>query len=130
MTYRNLIAIRQGLNKLNGLPGLELGILRAKIGSEIDPIIEKAQEWMFSPEFQAAQEEFAEMEQTPENLAAYKEKHKALFDKRRKQAEEYNQLLDREAPKLNLPKIPKSILPKNIDNSAVEDLYLLIDLKK
>ena len=32
MTYRNLITIRQGLNKLNGLAGLELGIISANIG--------------------------------------------------------------------------------------------------
>lgn len=145
------MTFRFALNLMNGVPGVKLGVFRAKlsraIASEIndmeafkdteewkridkmldsinvkyatkkhgDPLI-KNNRYLFTPE---------DAKRRDEETDALIEQEKEAFENRRRQLDEYKNMLGEEA-EFNLPTINMSDIPDNVNSQVIEILWPLI----
>ena len=126
---KELFNIREGLNLLNGIKSLDLGMLRLYIAKEIGPEIEVITESIKNDEFSKLEQSSREIEfqyaddvaRRTAELSAINRKGIAIIRDRNRQIKEYEKILNTEI-EICIEKIPYSMLPKKEIFSEVPEL--------
>lgn len=120
ITRAQLRDIQIGLNLLNGIRGLRLGIIRDEISSVILPFIRSQESWMNNDEYKLldqkimeANKRFTDPDRRKAEVAALFTEHKQLIAERFQQLLEYEKILEENISIEIQRKIPVSLLPEN-----------------
>lgn len=124
ITNANLFQIRKGLNLLNGVKNFELGMLRAKVAHIIDPEIEAIEEGLKNDKFEEIRQSLSG--KTQEEMQQIEKENKDVIDERRKQIIAYEKHLKQPYAKNNLPTIPTSLIPEDVDTEVCELLFPIL----